>query len=82
MSRQELKTAWLNQKLDPNRPTTKTILVETSCGHVTIERDGPDGYSHFKTNQGGDAIQYGLDRKLGEYNDGGSDYSEYDLIIR
>jgi len=82
MNRQELKTAWLNQSVDLDRPTTKTILVETQSGHVTIERDGPDGYSHFKTNQGGDAIQYGLDRKLGEHNEQGTDYSEYDLIIR
>jgi hypothetical protein len=82
MSRQELKKAWLTQEVDPNRPTRKTILVETNCGHVTIESDGPDGYSHFKTNQGDDAIQYGLDRKLGEHNGGGTDYSEYDLIIR
>ena len=80
MTREELKRLWLSIPTDPDKKQENTIIVETSYGHVTITRDGPDGYSSFKTNQGENALQYALDRM--SENDGVRDLSKYQLIIK
>ena len=47
MSREELKRMWFN--IPTSEVVTKTILVEYNRGHVTITRDGPNGFSEYKT---------------------------------
>ena len=74
MTREELKKLWFSIPTDPNKKQKNTILVETNYGHVTITRDGPNGYSSFKTNQGENALQYALNRM----NEG----DKYQLIIK
>ena len=81
MTRNELKQLWFSLPHDKNKKQVNTILVETECGHVTITRDGPSGYSSFKTNQGENALQYALDR-MKEGDDGLRDLSKYELIIK
>ena len=51
MTRNELKQLWFSIPHDKNKKQVNTILVETKYGHVTITRDGPSGYSSFKTHQ-------------------------------
>ena len=77
MTKEELKQLWFSI---PNKKQENTILVETNYGHVTITRDGPDGYSSFKTSQGEYALQYAIDRM--SENDGIRDLSKYQLIIK
>ena len=73
--REELKRLWFS--LDrSNVPKRKEIIVETNYGHVEITSDGPDGYSSFKTNQGGDALDYAKDRMKEER------YKKYKLIVK
>ena len=81
MTREELKQLWFNIPTDPNKKQENTILVETKYGHVTITRDGPDGYSSFKTSQGKHALQYAIDR-MSKRNDKLKDLSKYQLIIK
>ena len=75
MTRNELKQLWFSIPMDENKEETKTILVETKYGHVSITKDGPSGYSSFKTNQGENALKYALDTK--EYKS-----KEYKLVIK
>jgi len=79
MTRQELKTMFLN--MAPSTVERKEIIVEQAYGHVEIVRDGPDGYSSFKTNQGENALQYAKDR-MAEGFDGLTDLGTYKLIIK
>ena len=81
MTREELKQLWFSIPIDSNKKQENTILVETKYGHVTITRDGPDGYSSFKTSQGEYALQYAIDR-MSERNDKLRDLSKYQLIIK
>ena len=74
MSREELKQLWFSLDCS-NVPIRKEIIVQTDFGHVEILRDGPNGYSSFKTNQGENALQYALDCK--EYKT-----NKYKLIIK
>ena len=74
MNREKLKQLWFNMDYS-NVKERKEIIVETDFGHVEIIREGPGGYSGFKTSQGEDALQYALDSK--EYKSG-----EYELIIK
>jgi len=82
MNRQELKTAFLQMDFS-NVPARKVIIVDLryldneywpNYGHVEVLRDGPDGYSSFKTHQE-NPLEYAKNRK--EYRSG-----EYDLIIK
>ena len=71
MTRNQLKQLWFSLPHDKNKEQVNTVLVETKYGHVTITRDGPNGYSSFKTSQGENALKYALDceqYKTGEYN--------------
>jgi hypothetical protein len=81
MSREELKRLWFSLPISKDKPETKEIIVETEYGHVEIRRDGPDGYSSFKTNQGDNALQYAKDR-MNQPFDGYTDYSKYKLIVK
>ena len=82
MNRQELKTAFLQMDFS-NVPARKVIIVDLryldneywpNYGQVEVLRDGPDGYSSFKTHQE-NPLEYAKNRK--EYRSG-----EYDLIIK
>ena len=68
MTRNELKQLWFSIPTDENK-------IETKYGHVSITKDGPSGYSSFKTNQGENALKYALDTK--EYKS-----KEYKLVIK
>ena len=79
MTRNELKQMWFN--LPTSNVVTKTILVEMDKyvgrkgqGTVQITKDGPDGFSQFKTHQEF-PMEYALDRE--EYKSG-----EYKLVIK
>ena len=74
MTRNELKQLWFSIPHDKNKKQVNTILVETKCGHVTITRDGPSGYSSFKTHQV-NPIEYVMNRE--EYKSG-----SHQLIIK
>jgi hypothetical protein len=74
LHREELKRLFFN--LPPSITVRKEIIVEQECGHVEILSDGPDGYSSFKTNQGGDALDYAKDRMKEER------YKKYKLIVK
>ena len=74
MNRNELKQMWFN--LPTSDVVTKTILIETNYGHVTITSDGPNGFSEMKTSQGDNALQYALDCHNEEQ------YKEYKLVIK
>ena len=74
MTRNQLKQLWFSLPQDKNKKQVNTILVETEYGHVTITRDGPSGYSSFKTSQGENALQYALNCE--EYK-----VDKYELII-
>ena len=73
MNREELKQLWFNMDYS-NVKERKEVLVETKSGQVTITREGPNGISEFKTNQGDNALQYALDCE--EYRS-----SKYELIV-
>ena len=79
MTRNELKQMWFN--LPTTTTVTKTILVEMDKyvgrqgqGTVQITKDGPSGYSSFKTHQV-NPIEYVMTRE--EYKSG-----EYKLVIK
>ena len=79
MTRNQLKQMWFN--LPTSNVVTKTILVEmdkykdrVGQGTVQITKDGPDGFSQFKTHQEF-PMEYALDRE--EYKSG-----EYKLVIK
>tara|TARA_R110002126_G_scaffold4692_1_gene24557 strand:- start:451 stop:690 length:240 start_codon:yes stop_codon:yes gene_type:complete len=79
MTRNELKQMWFN--LPTSNVVTKTILVEMDKyvgrkgqGTVQITKDGPNGFSEFKTHQEF-PMEYALDRE--EYKSG-----EYKLVIK
>ena len=80
MTRNELKTMWFN--LPTSNVVTKTILVEmckseefwVGYGTVQITKDGPNGFTQFKTHQEF-PMEYALDRE--EYKSG-----EYKLVIK
>ena len=80
MSREELKRLFLTFPT-VDRPVVKTITVQMDKyegrigqGTVEITRDGPDGYSQFKTHQE-HPYTYATSRK--EFASG-----EYKLIIK
>ena len=80
MNRQELKRLWLNIDYS-NVKESKQIIVRMGkskfwpgYGDVEILREGPDGYSSFKTHQEC-PLEYAKNRK--EYRSG-----EYKLIIK
>ena len=79
MTRNELKQMWFN--LPTSNVVTKTILVEMDKykdrlgqGTVQITKDGPSGFTQFKTHQEF-PMEYALDRE--EYKSG-----EYKLVIK
>tara|TARA_R110002020_G_scaffold11306_1_gene42653 strand:+ start:299 stop:538 length:240 start_codon:yes stop_codon:yes gene_type:complete len=79
MSREELKRMWFN--IPTSEVVTKTILVEMDKykdrlgqGTVQITKDGPSGFSEFKTHQI-NPMKWALNRK--EYKSG-----EYKLVIK
>jgi hypothetical protein len=80
MNRQELKTAFLQMDYS-NVKESKQIIVRMGkskfwpgYGDVEILREGPDGYSSFKTHQE-NPLKYAKSRE--EYRSGG-----YELIIK
>ena len=80
MNRHELKTAFLQMDYS-NVKESKQIIVRMGkskfwpgYGDVEILREGPDGYSSFKTHQE-NPLQYA--KNLKEYRSG-----EYKLIIK
>jgi len=80
MNRQELKTMFLQMDYS-NVKESKQIIVRMGkskfwpgYGDVEILREGPDGYSSFKTHQER-PLEYAKNRK--EYRSG-----EYELIIK
>jgi hypothetical protein len=80
MSREELKRLFLTFPTE-DRATVKTIVVEMDKyegrkgqGTVEITRDGPDGFSQFKTHQEY-PYTYATSRK--EFASG-----EYELIVK
>lgn len=79
MTRNQLKQMWFN--LPTSTIVTKTILVEMDKyegrkgqGTVQITKDGPNGFTQFKTHQV-NPMKYALDRE--EYKSG-----EYQLVIK
>ena len=74
MNREELKRLWFS--LPPSTTVRKEIIVETEYGHVEIRKDGPNGYSSFKTSQGDNALDYAKDRMKEEK------YKQYKLIVK
>ena len=79
MTRNQLKQMWFN--LPTSNVVTKTILVEMDKyvgrkgqGTVQITKDGPSGFTQFKTHQEF-PMEYALDRE--EYKSG-----EYKLVIK
>ena len=88
MTREELKTAWLNIDYS-NVKVKKEIIVDLryldnkwwpNHGYVTIMREGPDGFSEFSTHQE-DPLQYA--KNIIKENDHPyEDYSKYKLIIK
>ena len=85
MTREELKQLWFSLDYS-NVKESKQIIVEMGknkfwpgYGEVEIRREGPDGFSSFKTHQE-HPLQYAKDRM--KENDGYTDYSEYELIIK
>ena len=87
MTREELKRIWLNIDYS-NVKEKKEIIVDLryiknkwwpGYGHVTIRREGKDGFSEFSTHQE-NPMKYALEMME---NDGSlTDYSEYELIIK
>ena len=80
MNREELKTMFLQMDYS-NVKENKQIIVRMGkskfwpgYGDVEILREGPDGYSSFKTHQE-HPLEYAKNRK--EYKSG-----EYELIIK
>ena len=80
MNREELKRLWFNIDYS-NVKESKQIIVRMGkskfwpgYGDVEILREGPDGYSSFKTHQER-PLEYAKNRK--EYRSG-----EYELIIK
>ena len=80
MTRNQLKQMWLN--LPTQTKVTKTIVVEMGkskefwigYGTVQITKDGPDGFTQYKTHREF-PMNYALNTK--EYKSG-----EYQLIIK
>ena len=88
MTREELKTAWLNIDYS-NVKVKKEIIVDLryiknkfwpGYGYVTFMREGPDGFSEFSTHQK-DTIKYAKDI-IKENDHPYEDYSKYELIIK
>ena len=88
MTREELKTAWLNIDYS-NVKVKKEIIVDLryiknkfwpGYGYVTIMREGPDGFSEFSTHQE-NPLQYAKDI-IKENDHPYEDYSKYELIIK
>jgi len=84
MNRQELKQLWFSLDYS-NVKERKQIIVEIDknpywpgYGDVEILREGPDGYSSFKTHQE-HPLQYALEMMEGDNH---NDYSKYELIIK
>ena len=84
MSREELKRLWFSLDYS-NVKESKQIIVEMTnnkhwigYGEVEIRREGPDGFSTFKTHQE-NPLQYALEMMEGDDH---NDYSEYELIIK
>ena len=80
MNRQELKQLWFSLDYS-NVKESKQIIVEIGknpywpgYGEVEIRREGPDGFSTFKTHQEF-PMEYALDTK--EYKSG-----EYKLTVK
>ena len=81
MSREELKRLFLTFPT-VDRPVVKTITITmmknkfhwVGYGNVSIDRDGPSGFSHFATSQQ-HLMEYALNTE--EYKSG-----EYELIIK
>ena len=80
MNREELKTMFLQMDYS-NVKESKQIIVRMGkskfwpgYGDVEIRREGPDGFSTFKTHQE-HPLEYAKNRK--EYRSG-----EYELIIK
>ena len=88
MTREELKTAWLNIDYS-NVKVKKEIIVDLryiknkfwpGYGYVTIMREGPDGFSEFSTHEK-NPLQYAKD--IIKKNDHPyEDYSKYKLVIK
>ena len=80
MNRQELKTAFLQMDWSDVKESKQIIVRMTKSkfwpgyGDVEIRREGPDGFSTFKTHQE-HPLEYAENCK--EYKSG-----EYDLIIK
>ena len=84
MNRQELKQLWFSLDYS-NVKESKQIIVEIGknsywpgYGEVEIRREGPDGFSTFKTHQE-NPLQYALEMMEGDNH---NDYSDYELIIK
>ena len=88
MTREELKTAWLNIDYS-NVKVKKEIIVDLryldnkwwpNHGYVTIMREGPDGFSEFSTHEK-NPLQYA--KNIIKENDHPyEDYSKYKLVIK
>ena len=84
MNREELKRLWFSLDYS-NVKESKQIIVEMGknkfwpgYGEVEIRREGPDGFSSFKTHQE-NPLQYALEMMEGDDH---NDYSDYELIIK
>ena len=56
-------------------PVNKMILVELNCSQITVQYEGPDGFTHWKCS-GGE-----LGKLIDMMNTQVSRHPEYDLII-
>ena len=84
MNREELKQLWFSLDYS-NVKESKQIIVEIGknkfwpgYGEVEIRREGPDGFSTFKTHQE-NPLKYALEMMEGDNH---NDYSKYELIIK
>ena len=84
MTREELKRLWFSLDYS-NVKESKQIIVEMGknkfwpgYGEVEIRKEGPDGFSTFKTHQE-NPLKYPLEMMEGDNH---NDYSDYELIIK
>ena len=74
LHRELLKQQLMNYDYS-NTPVNKMILVELDCLQITVQSEGPQGFTHYKSSGGS------LEYLIGEMNQRVEKNPDYDLII-
>jgi len=74
LQRELLKTSLFNYDYS-NTPVNKMILVELDYCHITVQSEGPSGFTHWKTSGGT------IERLVETMNREVNNNTNYDLII-